>query len=478
MNNLPPALRPVYTTAKSNENILLYEGALEISCHINQHLIQTQGSGTLEHVWFPSPCIKFNFSNPESEINAISFAHCNNQTISLTLSDIEVSVNVSISSSNENFVSGRIQEAVIQGKDQDLAYVLFHVVNFHDFIGRPPSVFVQGSTKRTIERIVFKAEEWKITLDQLETTTENVKSLNSQGGFAITHVGKLEKLNGQTFSGEKATDVLKIVADFLSFARGFRVPLILLCGYDAKNNQIWKCWDFAIGHSWKYVDSWFPMNEAHILADVFPGFLSWWRDWEESTKVSLYSYLESNFAPTLEVKIILTQVALELIACEQRLTEGNASEKLRQLLKKFKISINLPFDQPSRKSVDPLVEAFRPQSPPLVENLILFKEKLKQEFEQKLEQETKEKEKKKIEENLKNLDAPYVFAKVRNKIVHPTKKNIEDLETYLYDASDLGLWYLELVLLAIFNYQGCYRNRLLKYQQDGDKEPVPWSNSN
>jgi hypothetical protein len=95
MNNLPPALRPVYTTAKPNGNILLYEGALEISSHINQHPVQTQGSGTLQYVWFPSPCIKFNFSNQEREIDAISLAYCNNQPISLTLSDIKVSINVS-----------------------------------------------------------------------------------------------------------------------------------------------------------------------------------------------------------------------------------------------------------------------------------------------------------------------------------------------------------------------------------------------
>jgi hypothetical protein len=468
MNNLPPALRPVYTTAKPNENILLYEGSLEISSHINQHLVQTQGSGTLEYVWFPSPCIKFNFSNQDRDIDIISYAHANNLPTSLTLSDVKVSVNVSISSSSSggkdgNFVSGRIQEAVVQGKDQDLAYVLFHVVNFHNFIGRPPSVLVQGST--TIERIVFEAEEWKITLDQLEITTENVKSLNSQGGFAITHVGKLEKLNGQSFSGKDATDVLKIVADFLSFARGFRVPLILLCGYDAKNNQIWKCWDSAIGHSWKYVDSWFPMNEAHILADVLPGFLSWWRDWKESAKVALYSYLESNFAPTLEVKILLSQLTLEsmarvlLVEKEKIETEKwfdsrstKTSDKLRKLLERLKIPFALPPDQPTKSYIS-LAERMKPESPPLLKDL--------QELAAKHQWE----------------DGLHALTTIRNDIVH-TKKNIENLETYLYDASDLGLWYLELVLLAIFDYQGCYHNRLPKYQQNGEIEPVPWSNSN
>jgi hypothetical protein len=57
-----------------------------------------------------------------------------------------------------------------------------------------------------------------------------------------------------------------------------------------------------------------------------------------------------------------------------------------------------------------------------------------------------------------------------------SKKNIKGLTDYLYEASDLGLWYLELVLLAIFGYQGPYINRLQKVHQNGETEPVPWSN--
>ena len=44
MNDLPPALRPVYTTDQPNENILLYDGSLEISFDINKHLFQIEGS--------------------------------------------------------------------------------------------------------------------------------------------------------------------------------------------------------------------------------------------------------------------------------------------------------------------------------------------------------------------------------------------------------------------------------------------------
>lgn len=468
MNNLFPALRPVYTTAKPNENILLYDGLLEINSHLNQHPVQ--GKGILEYVWFPSPCIKFNFSNQDRDIDTISYAHYNNQPISLNLSDIKVSVNVSIASYSSggkdgNFVSGRIKEAVVQEKGQDLAYLLFHVVNFHDFRGRPPSILEQVTNRRDIERIVFEAKEWKITLDQLETTTKNVKSLNSQGGFAITHVGKLEKLDGQTFSGKETTDFLKIVADFLSFARGFRIPLILLCGYDAKDNQIWQCWDSSVGHSWKYVDSWFTTNKANILVDVFPGFLNWWNDWGESAKVTLYSYLESNYAQTLEVTILLSQVTLELIARvllveKEKIIDENefdarktrTSDKLRKLLERLKIPLEIPTDKPSKSSLT-LVEKLKPESPPLLPDLRELALRHKWE------------------------DGLHALTTIRNDITHSKKKyDISFLEKF--DASDLGLWYLELVLLAIFDYQGCYHNRLSRYQHNGEIETVPWSKNN
>ena len=359
-----------------------------------------------------------------------------------------------------NFVSGKIKKPIVQGKGQDLAYVLFHVVNFYDFIEKPISLLEQDSS------------QWKLTLDQLDTAANNVKSLNSQGGFAITHVGKLEKLDGQTFSEEEATEFLKKFADFLSFARGFRVPLILLVGYDAENNEIWQHWDLSVGHSWKSVDSWFPTNKAKILADVFPGFLRWWHDWKESERLVLYSYLEANAIPTVEIKIVLTQIALELIAKKEGQTQRYASEKLRGLFEKHNIPVNIPLNRLTNQP-STFANAFIPKSSNLVEKLIELKSKLEEKLKKNLEKESNEKDKQKIKKELNQVDAPYLFTQIRNDIVH-SKKKIENFEDYLFEASDLGLWYLELVLLAIFSYQGCYCNRLPIYQQNGDTEPVPW----
>jgi hypothetical protein len=474
MNSLPAALRPVYTTEQPNQPIVLYEGDLKIVQEINQ----LQGHGKVEYVWFPYPHIKFEFSTQSASCLVHSCWINHNRIMSLTLCDIQASVDVFIKTmstggSQEDNLSGRTQKPIAQGTGQDLAYVLFHVVNFHDFIGGSRSVLTNDSGSRFLERVVLEEEEWKLTLEQLETTQDTVKLLNAQGGFVITHVGKLEKSNGQTFSDDKAIEVLDTFANFLSFARGFKVPLMLFVGYDAEEKQIWQHWNSSGGHSWKYVNSWFPTNNAEILAEIFPSFLSCWEEWKEkeSEKLALYNYLEANVMPTLEVKIVLTQIALELIANIESQNRGNASEKLRGLFGKYNIPVNIPFDQPSQKT-STLTDAFKPQSPPLVENLIRLKEKLKQELEEKLENETNKKEKHKIEKELRQIDAPYLFTTVRNDIVH-SKKKIENLRDYLYEASDLGLWYLELVLLAIFNYRGCYSNRLPR--QNGQTEPVPWS---
>ena len=450
MNNLPPSLRPIYTTNQPNENILLYEGSLEISSNVNQHKVQTQGSGKLEYVWFPNPRIQFSFSNQEPHINDIEIAHLNGQSISLTLSDIGVSpINISITSSssggnNGNFVSGRVKEAIVQGKDQDLAYILFHVVNFHDFIGRPTSILEQDSRTQVMERLVFETDEWKVTLDQLETTTDNVKSLNDKGGYAITHVGKLEKLEGQTFSGKEAREFLKIFADFLSFARGFHISVILLIGYDVQGQKIWEYWQEQKGDSWRRINSWCPKHDGNQLAKVFSGFLTWWHNWEESERLALYWYLEANYNPLAEQNILIAQIALDLIAWVL-LVEKNKSfsktkfndlktvDRLRKLFSQLSIPLNIP--EPGTLLND-----------------------LKQFASQK-----------------QWTDSSQTLNKVRNAIVHPEpqKRNLIYSSTSMtkIGTAYLGLWYLELTLLAMFNYHENYSNRL----DNGNLTFVPWS---
>ena len=45
-----------------------------------------------------------------------------------------------------------------------------------------------------------------------------------------------------------------------------------------------------------------------------------------------------------------------------------------------------------------------------------------------------------------------------------------------FEARDLGQWYVELLLLKLFDYDGKYANRLTyNYEQHWTPENVPWA---
>jgi hypothetical protein len=238
----------------------------------------------------------------------------------------------------------------------------------------------------------------------------------------------------------------------------------LLVGYNSAKERVWQHWDSRACLSWRGVSSWFPKCENRVLAQLLPGFLKWWRNWDEDiANTALHWYLESNInAGALEGSIVLTQVALELIAWtflvkqECIISEGGfeklpASDKLRLLLSKFNISTKLPPDWEA-KPVPELFKAFAQTPPQLLQNLVVMAKKSENKW----------------------VDGPHAFTDLRNGIVHPKKlKKVLNAESgATFEVCSLGRWYLELVLLALCGYQGKYVNRLLIPHQS--PEFVPW----
>jgi hypothetical protein len=74
---------------------------------------------------------------------------------------------------------------------------------------------------------------------------------------------------------------------------------------------------------------------------------------------------------------------------------------------------------------------------------------------------------------------PQALTVIRNRIVHSSPENrerIRDLSTYpIMETWKLGLWYMELLLLSLFEYQGVYHNRFRRDRNVRDVEPVPWT---
>jgi hypothetical protein len=454
MQELPLATRPVYTTPKINEPVILYEGELELKQ--NDRVSKGQGKVALE--WLPSINIVFEFNSYNC------YAMVGDST-SLTLKDrdIHVSLTGTRSQGNQFSGTGRCEDINI-GMGEELKYVLCHVANFHDLVGETAARLNTGvDSCRTIQRNILEEKDWKLTLDQLETTAEHVKTLSARGGFAITHVAKLERIDGQPFNSSDAMEFLDICSHVLSFARGFRVPVLLYVGYNSSDERVWDFWASRIGLSWKGVSSWFPESESGSLSKLFSGCLNWWRNWENVAVVILHWYLESNNnAGGMEGAIVLTQVALELLSwtllvekeciiSRDGFDKLPASDKLRLLLSKLGIQSKIPPDCHQKQAS--IFQEFAPQRNHL-DNLVTLAE----------------------QPSHKWVDGCHAITELRNSIVHPKKlsKVLDADSKAISEAKFLGLWYLELVLLALMNYDGCYVNRCIRPHRNA--EPVPWQN--
>ncbi|MBD2491989.1 hypothetical protein [Aulosira sp. FACHB-615] len=446
LNPYSPALIPIYWTEKPNESIQLYKGLLEII----QGDTAYEGEGSIFFEWLPSPSINFYFSTQGEFTYQLSLDKAR-----LKLLETEIIVEVYILSVPIIFdekleISGYLSEPTLLGSGQTLRSVTFHLSNFHSFIG------TQVRRKNSIcsDRLLLKVDGWSIYIDKLESLTEIIKSLKSQGGYAITHVGKIERSDQKTFSSKEAEEILEILHWFLSFCRGFRISPILLVGQNSSGKKVWEKWHSnQLISPWKIVDSWFidlhSLNTQNIN-ELFAGFLTLWKTdtWNDAIRLAIHWYLESNAqAGAVQGSIILLQAAFELLAgtllledkkiTEEAFNKLKAFEKLRHLLKEC----NLPLEIPD--TLTHLLQAAKP-------------------------------------EDLDWSDGVQALTQTRNALVHANpekrKKFLNRSFSEKVDIVNLGLWYLELVLLKVFGYKGQYLSRVtckeIKYE---NIQTVPWA---
>ena len=161
--------------------------------------------------------------------------------------------------------------------------------------------------------------------------------------------------------------------------------------------------------------------------------------------LALYWYVECNSIRNAEGSIIIVQAALERLAyvclvqetkqlTSKQFKGRRADEKLRLLLAHFGIPTEIPPHLPHLLSLA-------------------------------------------TQENWS--DGPKTWIELRNNIVHPEHRWEPGFSSIpvavMEDLLNLGMWYLELVLLALFGYSGEYHNRLRREVHLSRIERVPWA---
>ncbi len=329
------------------------------------------------------------------------------------------------------------------GDATQLSEVVFHLFNFAKIIGPRRHREQRGNLTKAIECVSLQSDFWKVDIESLFETDDRLKKLKEEGGHRLTHTGSIKRSDGTTFSGKEVNDVITMLKFFLSFAKGGWSEPICAVGYDANSNRAWESYN-SPHESWINPYSWFDPHNSQQLTDLWKGFTARWanEDWREALVEVIYWYLNSNNTSRgIDAGIILTQTAIERLSYEfavkeKRLVEIQgfqdlrASDKFRLLFSSLGISLDIPGEAPELQ---------------------------------------------KHAKKFNWVDAPHALTEVRNSLVHPENKRRGHLDKVFYEAWNLGLWYLEMGILAICNYSGTYGNRLKTTRSLGTVEKVPYN---
>lgn len=289
--------------------------------------------------------------------------------------------------------------------------------------------------------------EWDLQIRRV-TNIESVREhLDRSGGFEVTHVAMLSRVDGEAFTSEVATELARTVSWFLDLVAGTHVGVAVPVGVDANGTACWSRWSVSKCTRWITLPTWAGHEDVSPFESAWEPFLqSWTRsDWEPVLRSAIGIYVAANRADPVDLSPVSAAMALELLGWfvlydqERWLDradgrEPSASARLRLLLRWAEIPVEIPDSprlEPFKKYAD---NAFTGATP----------------------------------------DGPTAVTLVRNRIIHPEpsdRNKKRPTSAVLHGAWALSCEYLELVLLRSIGYEGSYVSRFDEWAQ---LKPVPW----
>lgn len=321
----------------------------------------------------------------------------------------------------------------------------FHILNFPDFFSLDKDSsdinYIAEHSQRRLGRLILRDHHWHIEIQATAHTSQLVKLLKTEGGFGITHVGRLTRIGCRSFTLAAAQSAMRELQLLLSFACGSPVTPALCIGVDGNDLKVFEDWGVRTAISWESHCRWFDIHHGQSIAAVYPGFrkLLCDQDWQDAVASALYWYLQSNRAGDgagIDSGIILAHAALDRLAStclrQHSIALPKKSSSAERMRRAFQI-ISLPGDIPRELSC-------------------IYRAKRRRLWQ----------------------DSPEAITRIRNELVHPQGRLGVDVHQFLPEIWTLAQWYLELWLLRLSEYRGVYSKRL-KQGWVGEVENVPWS---
>ena len=416
-------IAPIYW---DDSDFPLYSGAVVVKRPAGSITLE----GGVDFRWLPTPTIKWEGATADTSAFDVALdSEANDPTIELVdatplppLSPLPRSPAIATLLLS-SYDSGVLQPAPMFTTGAPVQQVVFNVIN---------GPVVQGLRRIDVSggsyagRFVLDSPEWHFVVDMRQDRTPARERLQRDGGYAFTHVGTLDRIDGEPMPVDEVTLALERLASYLSFVRGAYVAVALPVGFDTDRQPCLIDWTTRRDSPWREGWACFDRTQAADFESLLASFVTKCHDplWQQVLPRAFDYYVSANDPLNVEIAVSTSQMALELLAWAV-LHEGklvtttqfksksfNAEHRIERLLQEAKIPLGL----------DPSLKHLLARSPT---------------------------------GGWRN--GAHAITCMRNTIVHPTaKKPTFPIDAWV-DAWRLSQWYLALLLLWLLDHQGGLR---------------------
>jgi hypothetical protein len=226
----------------------------------------------------------------------------------------------------------------------DSDHFRFYLVNFPSVLGDPVRRGSGPLAGFGRDRLQITVGSLVCTIDRIGRTRES-DGHTGRPGYMLTHVAEVRR-PGQPLSPEEIHDLLDVLYWLCAFMRGARTGPILP-SVDSPFAKHWISVAPWIVDEARDVDTWLPDRSPVDVDSLLKGFIHKFADpvWNEGLRTTLSWYITANAPATpSEARILLCQIALDVLASLSGLEDGVAHERIRRLL----VGLRIPTDVPAR----------------------------------------------------------------------------------------------------------------------------------
>lgn len=331
------------------------------------------------------------------------------------------------------------------GSGGPIARLVCHWANLPQILPGEPLPHDGGGWWRG--RWKMTAGNWNLTVDSRPDIHDVLASRRkTDEEFVLTHTGELTTVDGSTFDPADSLEVLFAVQLALSFALGRWVAPTCPVGFDASGNRVVEQWAPWRCDPWRGNFHWWHDQRDEDLSDFVSRFVCAYLDpiaRPAARHLAVHAISGNHDGTTTEGRLMLAQAGLEYLAWIDLVVSGRytkqefknlgAASKLSLLLKPASIPTAIPEELDALKALSD------------------------------------------AKGGKKGWDAPNALVWVRNRLVHPKDPSEPyEIKQLIWQATQLQLEYLELLLLHRLGYSGTYLHR---YPPGGwpTPIPVPWA---